>query len=707
MTALLLLVSALGLLVVPGALIGAAAGARWRDAVAMGPALTLAVVAAGAAVTAAADVRWGLVSAGLAAVCALACAGGVGIGNRAIVRVVRRRSEKTDDDGHARIRSSRPGAADVVVVILAAVPALQMTVATRALTAIPQFWDAIFHGAAVRFIAETGRAGLTDLSQVSQPANPDFFYPDTYHALAALLVAMPGGALPDALNAMSAVTGTAFVLGSAVLAGRLCGGSRLAAMAAAGAAACMWTFPYGILDWGPLLPFALGLAVIPGLLVLGEHLAARRPRAVPHALLLGAGMAGAWSVHPSVAVAAALPLAVQALCGVVIGGVVTGGGVSGGAGSAGARSGLRPRMAIAGAFLLAVLPGAVYAAWTVTMISGGTTEALTGFSWPRHQTVLQAVGGVLDLGPTAVSSIAIAVAVLVGVLAAVSVPGWRRTLAAPVAALIGFGVLYVLAAAVHGDWVRLFTGFWWDDVHRFAALLAIPAAVLAGAGVRVVVPRGSLRRPSARRTMMGVVALGLLAASGQAVVAGDLRSHGYADGPSVSADERAVIDELGQRYESGTVLNDPFDGTAWAYALHGVPMLFPAPLADDPAAELGHDRMYLYTSMNRYGFDPIVTAVVRELDVRWVIVGTGVVGGPGRPAGFIGLRFNPDLELVAESPGARLYRVLPVAPGHALLPTPAGIPDIVPSEQPPNTDSPLVDAAPPGPGTSLDDAAGP
>ena len=97
---------------------------------------------------------------------------------------------------------------------------------------------------------------------MSQPANPHFFYPDTYHAFAALLVGLPGGALPEALNAVSAATGVVFVLGVAVLTGRLCGGSRLAAVASAVVAASAWTFPYLALAHGPLLPYALGVAVM-------------------------------------------------------------------------------------------------------------------------------------------------------------------------------------------------------------------------------------------------------------------------------------------------------------------------------------------------------------------------------------------------------------------------------------------------------------
>ena len=682
----LLLVAAVALLVAPGAAICLAAGTRWRDAVAAGPVLSLAVVAVGCAVTAAADLRWGPVSAGVTALAALVCAVAVGIAARVTDRGTWRRSEGEYDDEPRRGRPG-PGVVDLVVVALAAVPVIHVLIATRGLTAIPQGWDALFHGGATRFIAETGRAGLTDLAPVSQPANPHFFYPDTYHAFASLLVALPGGGLPEALNAVSAATGVVFVLGVAVLTGRLCGGSRLAAVASAVVAASAWTFPYLALGRGPVLPFALGVAVIPGLVLLGEQLAARRPRMPAHALLLGAGMAGAWSVHPSVALAAAIPLAVQAAAGLV------------------AAPGLRPRLAVLGGFVLAAVPAGVYVGWSVTMVSSGTTESLARFSWPREVGVARAMAAVFDLGPTAVASVGMAVAVLVGLAAAVADPRRRRPLAAPVVALVVFGALYVLAAAVHGEWVRTITGFWWDDFYRFASLLVLPCAVLAGAGVRALVPRGSARRPAARTGVAVGAVLALLTASGHAVLARDLHVWGYGDGPAVTADERVVLDALAARHDGGVVLNDPFDGTAWVYALHEVPVVFGAPLADDPVAQVGADRMTLYTSVNRYGFDPVVTHEMLRQDVRWVIVGTGSVGGPGRPGGFIGLHLNPHLRLLEAGPGARLYEVLPVPADHPPALPPPGIPPMTPLEQPPNTDSPVVDAVPPGPGTSLDGTA--
>lgn len=686
MTAALLLAAALALLVVPGAAICLATGLPWRDAVAVGPSLTLAVVAVGCAVTAAADVAWTPASAGAVVLVALLCAGMVGVAAR--VAADRRRSrgrDEEDDNDNAGTRSPGRWMADLVVVVLAALPAVQFGIATRGFTAIPQYWDALFHGAATRYIAESGRAGLTDLAPVSQPANPHFYYPDTYHALTSLLLHLPGDGTPGALNgmpgaldAMSAVTGVVFVLGAALLTGRLCGGSRPAAVGAAVVAASCWTFPFQVLGWGPLLPFALGVAVIPGLMVLGERLSAARPgRAwIGAALLLGAGMTGAWSVHPSVALAAAVPVGAQAVAGVVT------------------APGVRPRLTVVVGFALAALPVGAYAAWTLSVVAAGAAGAGSDFSWPRQMGVARAVAGVVDLGPTAVASAGMTILVLVGLVGAVVRPRWRRSLAAVVAALVVYGALYVLAAGVEGDWVRVFTGFWWDDMYRFAALLAVPSVVLAGAGLRTLIPRGAVRGPAARGGV--VIAVVCLAAtvSGQAFLVREVRVWGYGDGPAVTEQERVVLDELAGRYSGGVVLNDPFDGTAWAYALHGIPVVFPAPLADDPDAQVGVDRMTLYTSVNRYGFDPSITHEVQRQDVRWILVGTGVVGGPGRPAGFVGLEANPHLRLVDQTDGARLYEVLPVPAGHPPLPVPPPIPPVTPPDQPPNTDSPIVHAVP-------------
>ena len=754
MQALVLLVAAMALLVLPGAVIAVLAGARRGDALVVGPSVTTAVVGVACLTSVTTDTRWRPVTAVLALAVAVSVAALFGLAWRAVLH--RRAGDDTtvrEVAGGAGGGMNRPAAA--LVGLLASIPAVQVSVATGGLSAIPQNWDAIMHGAAVRFIADTGLAGPDELGPIAQPMASNFYYPNTYHSIGALLYRFAGGRpadvtadpvahratvggldlVPAVLDALSAATGSIFVVSVAVLAARLvaarvattahreetghrdgaarrggstpwrramradgpvsaAGSPSVAAVAAALTAAGCWTYPYAVLGRGPLLPFALGIALIPGLMLLAEHLAAAGrvgadgrpcpggPRAVPYALLLGIGLAGAWSVHPSVALAAAVPLTAQGVAGVV------------------AASGTRARLSTAASFATAVVPAVAMVSWTLSG-SRVDTATITGFRWPRSTSPVQAVAEVFDLGAGAVCSVAIAVAAVIGVVVVLR-EGGRRPFVAPLVALVVYAVLFVLARAVGGDWVRVVTGYFWDDAHRFAALLVLPVVLFAAQGVAAIAVGGSVRRPAGRRQVVVVVLLAAAVVSGMPTVAPQLRAIGYGDGPAVRDGERRVLDRLAELYRGGTVFDDPFDGMSWGYALYGMPMLFPAPLAEDPIRQLGRARMDLYTSINRYGYEPLVTERVRELDVRWVVVGTGAVGGPGRPPGVVGLQHNPHLRQVARDDDAVLYRVLPVPPGHPALRPPPGIPARVPADPPPNTDSPLVAGVPASGAASLE-----
>lgn len=722
MTVLVLYLLALALVVAPGALICVAAGSSWRDGLVAGPALTAAVTGVACLASMRTDTHWGPVTALLAAVAAVCAALLFGTAVRAVEwRLARRGAPGVvaspegapEADGadtpagettsgvsapddttpydasrfgrrHRTRPSPRTALASVLVLLLSLVPAVQVAVATRGFTAIPQGWDGIFHGAAVRFIAITGLAGPGDLGPVSQPLNEHFFYPNTYHALGALLVGAPGGGLPQVLDVLSAVTGTLFVIGTAALSARLAhtAGARraaagwtgwrpsptVAAVASAVAAAGSWVFPFAVIGRGQLLPYAFGLALLPGVLLLAERVCTG-PRRLSHAVLLAAALVGTWSVHPSVALAVSVPLAVRALVALVVpdpapaAGTTRSGGASGAAsaitaaptgptastatdaaagstavtasattavtatglttvtdtttttdtttpdavtGSSAPRSGWRTRLAVAGCFAIAAVFAGAFALVHVRFMRAGA-EDMRGYSWPPTDSVPQALASVLDLGPDPWASVGLSVAVLLGLGVVVGRRGPRSTYLPQVVLFAAAATFVVLTKALELDWVRVVSSYFWDDSFRFAALLAMPAALLAGLGVSTLLTgtlvSGTPGRGRVRRHLPVVVTtvLALLVAVGQASVVPELRKLGYSDGDAVRPGERAVIDSLGARYSGGTVLNDPFDGMAWVYALHGVPVLFPAPLTDKPGEQLGPARMDLYTSMDRYG----------------------------------------------------------------------------------------------------------
>lgn len=68
--------------------------------------------------------------------------------------------------------------------------------------------------------------------------------------------------------------------------------------------------------------------------------------------------------------------------------------------------------------------------------------------------------------------------------------------------------------------------------------------------------------------------------------------------------------------------------------------------------------MTLYRRLDEYGHAPDVTAAVRALDVRWVIVGDGILHENTRAPGFTGLRGNPGFEPVITTRHATVYRVV-------------------------------------------------
>jgi hypothetical protein len=236
-----------------------------------------------------------------------------------------------------------------------------------------------------------------------------------------------------------------------------------------------------------------------------------------------------------------------------------------------------------------------------------------------------------------------------------------------------FGALFVLAASYDTPASALLTAIWWNDRWRLAALFVVPAAVLAAAGLvwlKDVVQRQTDRLPrlfTARAAaargpvIVGVLAILLVALTPAGYLARNTREVGlpYRDGPTVSAGEQAAYAELARLWDGGTVLNDPDDGSPWAYALHGVPLVFKTPLTQPSSPEqFGADRI---TLLEDFAPDRESLRVVRaldDLDVRWVIVGQGFATNTvSRAPGLKDLEKAPGLTEVWSNDQATIYRV--------------------------------------------------
>ena len=140
-------------------------------------------------------IRWGIWS--VAAWVLLLSAAALG-GTRMIARPAPAR-DHADEPGVPAWRSS-------LVVALGVAGGMAVGAATflggvGRLDAVQQDWDAPYHGNLIRWIVETGEPAALHIGPARQlAAGAPYFYPDTYHALLALLLDRAGLAMPQLLN---------------------------------------------------------------------------------------------------------------------------------------------------------------------------------------------------------------------------------------------------------------------------------------------------------------------------------------------------------------------------------------------------------------------------------------------------------------------------------------------------------------------------
>jgi hypothetical protein len=630
-------------LFLPGLAVGAAAGLRGWLLAATAPLLTYGVISIAAPVLPAVFGRW--TAWGFAVAVAVVCAVLYG------VRFVVRRRWGTDDDAPrwlgrpvdaAPLVTWSPVQHAGVAAVLACTAALGLFVVSRAtdqFTAVHQFWDAIFHANATRYIADTGLSAPVDL-YVIRPDNPvNFFYPNTFHVQLATVLMIDSGPVVDLLNLRAGITAGVFALSMVALVRRVVGRPALA-VAVAVVCGAFSTFPYDLAYFGPIWPFSAALSLLPAFLALFVEMV-ERPR--PEIVLVGSlGMLGLAAAHLSIGLAAAVfgvaflvqrwwvlrrvparDIAVLAVPGVV--GCVM------------------------------VLPVAL----TASEVAGGQAV-----DWPIINTPGGALGTLLFLNhDTAYPQWWLVFPLLLG-LAAVRLLkpiGWWLAGGAV------FTVLFTLAASYEGRLVALLTDPWWNDRWRFLALVAPTLILLAGNGL--VFARDQLLRLPRVPGSFVVRAVALTGVMAALVVL----SHGlyyghnaqrisnaYTDGPTLSRQEQAALDELATLVPGGTlVMNDSNDGSAWMWALHDLRPVYGHAIPPGAVESLvDSDRALLYERFDELDTDEDVRAAVRRLDIGFVFIGDGFASPTSsRAPGLEDLDDVADLELVYSNDQARIYRL--------------------------------------------------
>ncbi|TNM68753.1 hypothetical protein FHN55_05950 [Streptomyces sp. NP160] len=637
---------AAAVLVVPGLLVGRAAGLRGLVWTGVAPALSTGVVALAAVGAAVAGVRWGLLPLALATALAVVVALPVGL--------------LTGGLGRGRGVGHRDAA-----VALSALGGLvgggllagrRLTSALWDPTAVSQSYDAVFHLNAVRWVLDTGDGSSLHLGRLTDPGAATSFYPAAWHDVVSLAAMTTGSPVDVSTNATAlAVALVAWPLGVVGLV-RVVLGRRPVALAAAGALTALFTAqPVAPLGWGVLYPTLLTTSLLPAplaLLVLAAD-RSRTARARLGALAVAAGtLPGLALAQPSggfALVALALPLGAVALTRTT---------------TAWWRTGQRvvPVVLPVLVVLVALL------AWRVVDTSASVVSA-RNTPWAPMASVRQAVEQAVLFSHLSIPAPAngaevtrpplwlAAALVLLGLALAVR----RRQLRWVAGAHVVASALFVVAWAVQSPLTKRFTGYWFNDAYRIAPLATITGIVLASAAVslgpaaarrvwrRLRLLLAGPRRPAARgtggrarrraapavrlvpaerwaalATMSSALAVLVVLAGargpGYAVTYGWLYANSVATSDTeysdlLDAPERALLDRVGSQVPAGVgVAGNPWDGSGFVYAIADRATPFPHMTSTFDA-----DRALVASHLRDAATDPAVCEAVRRLHLGYAL----------------------------------------------------------------------------------------
>ncbi|MCU1683671.1 MAG: Conserved putative rane protein [Amycolatopsis sp.] len=617
----------------PGLVFGAAIRLRGWTLAASAPVLTFGLVALGIPVLGALGIRWNLLDVVLwtLVLSALGFAGSW---------LFLRRSDKSDQSGKPD-EPKLPLRDHLVigggVLIGLAVGAVTFLRGAKSIDNVHQSSDAPFHGNLVRWIAEHGDARPSTVGTIANlPNETHYFYPDTYHALLALILDKAGLAMPQLLNLAALTVILCVPVGIAALGVAW----RLPPIATAAAAAvCTWftAFPYDLLWRGPLWPYAAGVALIPAVLALARRLL--EPRGIAGPVAISVGVAGLTGLHSSVVF-------------VVVGYF------------------LLILLAVVFRFepinwrrswpsLVATAVGSGVLAVLLILPSLYNAAGVTSASWPTSATVSGAVGETITFSPMAAVPLWwIGVPAIVGVFLLVK----HRRMLWLVGAYVVFGGLFAAAVSIDTPLVHTLGSIFYNDQYRIGALIPLAGAVAFGEFVNTASGRIAAWRPNwrpATATLACALVLGLvLAALSKGGYIGRNAARfatSYTDGPTVSRQKEAAFEWLAEHtLPSEHVMNDFTDGSEWMYALDGVmPVEW-----NFYGADRGTEANLLTLRLNNIDQDPSVRKMLGDLKVRYVLVGKGLIAGkPSAAAGLANLDANPVFRVVYRNPDATIYAI--------------------------------------------------
>ncbi|GGM99853.1 hypothetical protein GCM10011609_42760 [Lentzea pudingi] len=522
---------------------------------------------------------------------------------------------------------------------------------------LSQTYDAIFHYSAVSYILDSGSASSLTMASLGNPGTPATFYPAGWHGVTSLVVLTTGAEIATAANLVAwAIAGVVWPVGCLVLVRQIVGRNTAAMFITPLLAVTFTAFPWGLLSFGVLWPNLLAVSLVPaGLaavlaatrLATDDVIGIRRSFVLAPMVLIATAFA-----HPN----AVFSLAVLALF--PLGTVVL-------------RYALeqhREGRTLRGVLVLGGSLAALFAVWYFL----ATTGALKGVReqyWPPFETPAMAVGETLLNATNGRPALwALSALTLVGLVVA-----WRtvnrRWLVGAVAATTA---LFTITAALNRPGTQMFTGYWYNDSYRLAAMLPITGVPLAVLAVLLIAGKIGDRLPANGRfpllrtptalTLLVTLALvpltkGLYFQTNVDTIATNYRTASKTDGTLVDQTELAFLPELGASLPKGAyVANNPWDGSAMMLAEVRRKPVFGHVLMD-----WNKDQKYLAEHLREASTDQEVCAAAGRIGVQYMLVANKTfMPKDDRVKAYPGIgepRGTGAFELVASEGSVKLYRL--------------------------------------------------
>lgn len=489
--------------------------------------------------------------------------------------------------------------------------------------ALSQTYDAVLHYNAIASIVDTRDASSLTVGSLDIPGEPGSFYPAAWHDLVSLVVLAGGFGITLSVNAMSGVIAVVVWTVTCLLFVRQIVGKSAVAMAITGVVSVAFTaFPWDLLTFGTLWPNLLGMSLVPAgmALVLSVTGLARddvigRGRAW---VMLPVAAVGTGFAHPN-AIFTVIALSLVPIFAAVV---------------------IRTRRLRAegrarrGTWELVLAVGVFLVFWALSD-EMPIFNGVRNFYWPPIETPARAIGEAFFVSTTSYNALwLMALLVLGGLVLSRRIVEIRWV----AASFVLNAILYVMTAGLNTPITHKFTGYWYNDPHRLAAMLPItmvPLAVVTlvwlGRQAAALLERwprivGALRgRAFAGVTFVIVVLLGVLTGGFYVTRHAALMQDAYVlpvGDPSVDfvdPSERAFFAEVGQHTPpDAMVANNPWDGSALLWALANRRVLFP-----HLEVTVSADELYLAKHLNNASQDPKVCEAANRLHVGYLIIGDG------------------------------------------------------------------------------------